>query len=825
MGSAMRCNLVCDPAFAPRSILVVVWVASLLACVVVRSDELQVRPARAVLDTPESRQQLLVTWSDGRGHRDVTRTVRYRVADPTVVSVDARGVLSPISDGVTTVTIDLDETVASVEVAVTGLTSPPPIAFAQEVVPTLAKVGCSSGGCHGKAEGQNGFRLSVFGSDPQFDFDALVKQGRGRRIQPAAPERSLLLRKATGELPHGGGQRLVEGDHRYLRVLRWIAEGASWHAAGDREIVRIEVEPSEFILSAHQQQQLRVTAIDRAGRQRCVTLESEYQSNADVIAEVDQGGLVQTTEVAGAAAVLVRFQGHVAVSRITHPQSNGSFPRPPEANFIDKLAWDRLQQLGIAPSDRCDDATFLRRVYLDTIGTLPTPAESRAFLDSSAADKREQLIDDLLQRDEYADYWAMIWGDLLGADKESLTPQGAVAMARWLRRQFRENRPYDEFAHDIIAARGDPTRVGPAGFYLVHNKPEEMGRAVSQIFLGVRIQCAECHHHPFERWSQEDYFGFAGIFTGVKAKKGVVGPTKIVGETATLLKHPKSSEPVALAPLGGEAIDAATSDPRRELASWMTGESNPFFARALVNRLWAHYFGRGLVDPVDDIRATNPATNERLLDALAAYFVENDFDVHAVTRVMLRSQLYQRSAERHEGNRADEQNYSAAAWKPMPAEVLLDAVSAATGVPEQFNGWPRGYRAIEVWDNRMPSYFFQVFGRPQRVTVCECERGTQPSVAQALHLMNAPETAAKLRHRDGHAARLAASPLSEAEIVEELYLLALARRPSAEETALMLSAFERPHGETTVSDADWRRSAVEDVLWTLLNTKEFVYNH
>jgi len=773
------------------------------------------------LRSPEARQQLLVGLVDDQTNQDVTRRARYQAADASVIHVSEAGVVTPLADGKTTVEVVVDELRAEVEVVVDGFEHPEPISFGDEVVPILAKAGCSSGGCHGKAEGQNGFRLSIFGSDSQFDFDALVKQGRGRRVQQAAPSRSLLLRKATGYLPHGGGQRLFEDDHRYRRILRWISEGAGWHEAGDRQIVSIRVKPDNLVLSANLTQQLQVTATDQAGREQCVTLEAEYQSNADVIAEVDGDGLVKVSDVPGAAAILIRYMGHVTVCRVTLPREGLDFVRPAENNFIDGLVWDRLKELGISASGPCDDATFLRRAYLDTIGTLPTTAETRAYLDDSSKDKRDRLVDQLLTRPEYGDYWAMIWGDLLGADKESLTPQGAVALSRWLRTQFLENRPYDEFAADIVSARGDPTRVGPAGFYAVHKTPERMGKAVSQIFLGIRIECAQCHHHPFERWSQADYFGFAGIFTGVKSQKAGVGTTKITSGLPSPLKHPKTSELVGLAPLGGQTIDATTLDPRLQLAEWMSGETNPFFARALVNRLWAHYFGRGLVNPVDDLRATNPATNEPLLDALAEHFVKSGYDLHAVTRVILQSQVYQRTSSRNPSNASDDQNYSAAAWKPLPAEVLLDAICDVTGVPEEFNGWPTGYRAIQIWDNRMPSYFFQAFGRPQRTSVCDCERGTEPSVAQALHMMNAAETISKLRSKDGHAARLAASELPPDKVIEEIYMTALSRRPSAEESQLMLGAFASP----STQNGEARREAIEDIIWALLNTKEFIYNH
>jgi hypothetical protein len=779
------------------------------------SATLKCSPSEIRLDRPESSQQLLVfQHSDQRG-ADLTHQATYTVRDSSICQVTSRGLVTPRTDGQTLVIIQCDGQSVEVPVKVDGYNRPPPIEFGREVIPILAKAGCSSSGCHGKAEGQNGFLLSIFGSDPELDFDALSKHGRARRIQLAAPERSLLLRKATGELPHGGGQRFESDGIWYRRVARWIAEGAQWTETADGQIVSIEVEPAQAILSVRGTQQLRVTAIDRAGRRHCVTREADFQSNSKAIAVVDQNGRVAVNEVAGAAAILVRYMGHVTVCRVTLPQSGFVMERPAESNFIDTLVWKRLQELGIPAGDRCDDAMYLRRVYLDTIGTLPTVAEARAFLADQSPDKRGRLADELLHRDEYADYWSMIWGDLFGADREKLGGPGAVAMSRWLRTQFRQNRPYDQWVREVVTAKGDPTRETPAGFFLVHNNTEEMSRAVSQIFLGVRIECAQCHHHPFERWSQNDYYALAGVFSGVKAKATPHGGKKIVGGTASPLNHPRTGKPVDIAPLGGEPLEL-TGDTRRELAEWMTAADNPFVAKALVNRLWAHYFGRGLVDPVDDMRSTNPASNERLLDALADHFVKSGFDIHEITRVMLASQTYQRSFVTQAGNEADTQNYSHATWKPLPAEVLLDAICQATGVAEQFNGWPVGYRAIQLWDNRMPSYFFTVFGRPQRVSVCDCERGNQPSVAQALHLMNAPETLSKLQNLDGRVAKLCKSLSEPTSIIQELYLATLSRYPTDEEIAWMMQAY---------GEGDDVRKSTEDVLWALLNTKEFLFNH
>ncbi|MEO1995568.1 MAG: DUF1549 and DUF1553 domain-containing protein [Planctomycetaceae bacterium] len=809
---SLGCQRVCVPAFVGWWLCGVVGVCPLDA-----ADGLRVRPAEIHLDYPEASQQLLVDHIDGT-LGDLTRRVVYQSQDPSIVVVTPSGQVLPRGEGRTRIVVQLGKTRVVVPVVTDGWSHPVPVSFRQEIIPILSKASCNSGGCHGKAEGQNGFKLSVFGFDPASDLRALVSESRGRRLSFSNPRDSLLLKKATAETPHGGGAKIPHGGLWHRRITRWISEGASLDRADQPLAVSIVVEPETVVMSALASQQLRVTAVDAAGRRRCVTTEAAYASNASPIAAVDSRGLIAAGDVPGEAAILVRYMNQVAICRVTLPRTEVEFQRPPEQNFIDGHAWNKLELLRIQPSSLTDDSAFMRRVFLDTIGTLPTVDEARAFLDDAHPRKRQALIDHLLERDEYADYWAMRWSDILRVDKERVTPQGAVAMTRWLRRQFHDNVPYDQFVTAVVTARGNTLSEGPVGFFQIHDKPEMVSRSISQLFLGVRIECAQCHHHPFEKWSQTDYFALAGMFTGVGRKAGPRGGQKIFSTNGADLKHPRSGQPVAAAGLGATPIAFADgADRRHVLAEWMTDRENPFLARMIVNRLWAHYFGRGLVEPIDDMRATNPATNAALLDALAEHLLEQEYDLQALTRTLLNSRLYQLSHVPNATNRLDGQNHSRAAWKALPAEVLLDAFCQATEVPEQFNGWPLGYRAIQIWDNRMPSYFFRVFGRPQRVSVCECERGNEPSIAQALHLMNSPESVRKIRHRDGRAARLAKSGKSDDQVIEELYLATLSRRPSSAERALMRQAFAESAGD--------RRAATEDILWTLLNCRAFVYNH
>jgi hypothetical protein len=801
-----------------RSSIVVRWLI-LFGCwsaPIPAQATLQVSPANVLLDSPEATQQLLVRSSESP--TDLTRAVAYRTVDPRIAGVGPTGLVRPRREGRTEIVIRRGQDEARVAVEVIGLKAPPPVDFGTQIIPILSKAGCNSGSCHGKAEGKNGFKLSVFGFDPEADHQALVMEARGRRILASSPADSLLLRKPTGQVAHGGGKRLAAGDPRHERLRRWIAEGARLESGlARREISSLEVEPKQQLLSFQGTQQLRVTALDSAGARHCVTLDAEYESNSPGIAGVDGQGWVVARDVPGEAAILVRYLGHVASCRVTIPRPGTRFTRPPEANFIDRHAWNKLDALGIAPSDRADDATFLRRVFLDTIGTLPTGAEARLFLADARPDKRARLIDQLLARSEYADYWAMRWSDLLRVDRDTITPAGAVAMTRWLRRQFADNRPYDEMVRDILTARGSTAAEGPAAIYKALATPEEMSRSFSQLFLGIRIQCAQCHHHPSDRWGQDDYYALAGFFSGVGRKPLPGAAEAILAQKGAELNHPRTGKPVPARALGAPPADFTTTPDRRTvLAQWITAPENPYFSRAIANRLWAHYLGRGLVEPLDDLRATNPASNEPLLDELARHLLDVRYDLKAFTRMLLNSRLYQLSSRSDPSNAADEQNFSHAQPKALPAEVLLDAISQATGVPEKFNGWPEGYRAIQVWDNRMPSYFFRIFGRPVRASVCECERSNEPSISQALHLMNSEEIMSKIRARSGAARRLAESNKPPAEIVDELYLGTLSRYPNEKEKALMLQVF-------TQSASD-RRAAAEDVLWALLNTREFVYN-
>jgi hypothetical protein len=694
-----------------------------------------------------------------------------------------------------------------------------PLHFENDIVPLLTKFRCNSSGCHGKAEGQNGFKLSVFGFDPAADHAALTKEGRGRRVFAGAPEHSLLLRKVSGGVPHGGGLRIRPGSEEYQVIRSWIAAGAPFGDPAEPRVVSIQVTPKERVLPMRAEQRLRVVARYGDEREVDVTRHTRFQSNNDGLAGVDENGLVTAGETPGEVAIMASYMGAVDVFQALVPRAERIDPYPAlaEANFIDRLVFHKLRKLNILPSEPADDATLLRRVYLDTIGTLPTAREARQFLADSRPNRRARLVDELLLRPEFADYWALKWADLLRVDRQILGHKYAYAYYKWIRDSIASSKPLDRFAREIITAEGRLAEEGPASFFRVVTKPGDAASSLSQVFLGVRIACAECHHHPFDRWSQTDYYGMQAFFTQVGVKKS--GPIEMVvasGEPKTT--HPRTGEIILPHALGTPMPPAApTGDRRIVLADWLTAPDNRWFARNLVNRTWAHFMGRGLVEPVDDVRATNPPTNPELLDALADHFVESGFDFRRLIHTITASRVYQLSSHPNSTNERDEQNYSRALFKRIDAEVLLDMVSKTTGVPERFPGVPAGYRAIQLWDSKVPHYFLKLFGRPMRTSACECERNHQPGVSQVLHLLNGPEIHAKLTHADGYVAKTVPRLTDDAALVDDMYLTFYSRYPAEAERRIAL--------EYLAKRPDRRREAAEDLGWGLMNSLEFVFNH
>lgn len=705
--------------------------------------------------------------------------------------------------------------------ASTRTPSPKPAAFhfENDILPILGRYGCNSSGCHGKAEGQGGFKLSVFASDPEADFSALTKEGRGRRIFPAKPEESLLLRKSTGRAAHGGGTKLPFDSEDYRLVRDWIAAGTPIGASDAPHVVSVRIEPTERVMGQKAGQQLKVLAKYSDGLEKDVTRHSKFQSNVDSVASVSATGLVTTHDVPGEAAVMAVYFGEVGIFRLMVPRPGpvATNQNLPQFNFIDKLVDAKLAKLNVAPSGLCDDAELLRRVYLDLTGTLPTPDDVRKFLTDTTKGKREKLVYSLLEKPEFTDLWAMRWADLLRVDRQQLGHERAYTYYKWIRESIADNKPFDAFARELVTAEGPLNEVGPANFYKVVTKPGDMAGTVSQVFLGVRIACAECHHHPFDRWKQSDYYGMTAFFAPISPRGGGSGES-VSSSGDPINHHPRTNAAIFAYPLGTEMPTGNVKGDRRiGLADWMTKPDNPFFARNLSNRVWAWLLGRGLVEPVDDVRATNPPSNPELLDALARYTIENKYDVRKLIVLITSSRVYQTSVAPNATNEKDERNFSRAYFKRPEAELLLDMTCQALGVAEKFQGSPGITRAVQLWDNKVRSEFLRLFGRPNRVTACECERTREPSVSQVLNLLNSTEIQAKLTHEGGTIARLAREQKDDKKLVEELYLTFFSRMPTTKEKDVGVK-----HLQKYVAN---RRAATEDLAWAMLNSTEFLFNH
>ncbi|MBL8795309.1 MAG: DUF1549 domain-containing protein [Planctomycetia bacterium] len=777
-------------------------------------------PPTVRLQGPNAAYSLLIhgKTTDGKAV-DLTGQAKFRTAQPAIASVSESGLVRGTGNGSTTVAIDVAGKQLTVAVRVEGSDQPRLFNFNNDIIPLLARFGCNTSGCHGKANGQNGFKLSVFGFDPEADYAALVKESRGRRIFPEAPEFSLLLRKASGQLAHGGGTKIAPGSAEYETIRGWIAAGMPYGSASDPTVASIRVEPAERVLDMKAPQQLRVIAKYSDGREADVTAHARYQTNNEGVASVSAAGTVTAGEAPGDVAIMASYMNSVALFRAMVPRGEfiANYPALPAHNFIDGLVFAKLQKLNVLPSDLADDAEYLRRVYLDVIGTLPTPAEARSFLDDPRADKRARLVDALVQRPEFADYWALKWADLLRVDRQALGHKRAYAYFRWIRESLAANKPLDQFARELLTAEGALEDNGPANFYKVVNKPGEAANTLSQVFLGVRLSCAECHHHPFDRWGQSDYFGMQAFFAPLAAR-GAGKSEVMLASGNPVTKIPQTGATIHAHPLGMPMPTAnPPGDRRLVLADWLAAPENPYFARNLANRAWAHFLGRGLVEPVDDVRATNPPSNPELLDALAKYLVEQKFDFRQLVRVLTASRVYQLSSRPNATNEKDEQNYSRALFKRLPAEVLLDMVSQTTAVPEKFPGVPAGFRAVQLWDSKVPHDFLKMFGRPVRASACECERVQQPSVAQVLHFLNSKELHAKLEHEGGTVAQLMRQEKDDGKLVEALYLTFYSRLPDEKERTAAVSFLKK--------EADQRRQAVEDLAWSMLNSLEFIFNH
>ena len=802
---------------------------------------LAVHPARVMLTGSDDAAQLVVTGTlaDGRPI-DLTHEVKYTVEADAGVVVTVAGRVTPRDNGETPVVVTFGNHMVKVPVETRRIGDALPLNFANQVVPVFTKLGCNSGGCHGKQSGQNGFRLSLLGFEPELDYATLVKEGRGRRLFPANPDASLFLLKATGRIAHGGGRKMEPDSDEYKLVRQWVAAGTPWGEKADPTVTRISVFPEHRILARNGKQQIAVFAHYSDGTVEDITRRAQYESNDTEIATADPSALVRTLGLSGEAAVMARYQGHVAVVRVTVPLGvkTPAWAFEPKT-VVDTFTAKKWKELGLVPSEVCSDEVFIRRAYLTITGTLPTPKQVTAFAADTDPAKRDKLVDQLLETPEYAYYFANKWADILKVKRRNERERmaGTFAFHEWIRRAVAADVPYTEFARSIVTASGDERTNPPTVWFKEMERAENFVDDVSQVFLGQRLACANCHHHPYEKWSQDDYWGLAAFFGKVGRKNTVLpGFDPNRGQTVVQVvftragngnvQNKRTNKPAELKPLDGQPMTlAADEDPRQKLADWMTDPKNPFFARTVANRYWAHFFGRGIVDPLDDMRVTNPPSNPELLDALAADLVKNEFSLKALIRTICKSRTFQLASTPNEWNQHDKQTYARFHPRRLGAEVLLDAVCQVTDSPSRFGGLPADRnapnRAIMLPDESFNSYFLDVFGRPQRMSACECERVNEASLAAALHLLNSDEVQGKLTRGGGRADALAKDTRPEAEKVEELFLWAFARKPTTDDLATALDHIKKLEAKNGPAG---KKTAYENILWALLNTKEFVFN-
>lgn len=752
--------------------------------------------------------------------REVTHLARFSSNDNSIAEIDSEGIVRSRGYGVTRIKATVLGRAASALVVVRNWNESRTINFNTDVAPVLSRVGCNGSSCHGALNGQNGFKLSLFGYEPDADYQAIVQADSGRRLELGFPEESLLLLKPTHEVTHGGGKLITKVSPEYRVLYDWIAAGAPQGEAGGPRLARLYVYPQDqrILTDPNQKQQLVVVGKYSDGREVDMTHEVRYLSSDDTIAQVSPYGVVSARRE-GEADIMVRSLGAVGAARIAvvFRPPLADHPELPRRNFIDDLVFEKLARLRVVPSEICTDSEFIRRVYLDLIGTLPTPKEVSGFLADSSSDKRTRLIDSLFSRPEYADLWSLKWGDLL-----TNTPQflynGTAYFQAWLRQAFAQNMPYDRLARELLTASGGTYQTRPSNFYAVGKKPEDMATFVSQVFMGVSLECARCHDHPSEKWKRDDFLGLAAFFSQVKFKGGVRNNERFLYiDPEKEFKHPETKQVVpARFPGAFSRVEFPRGEDRRaRLAEWLTSPSNPYFAAAVVNRVWSEFMGRGFVDPVDDFRVTNPPTNGALLDRLAADFVGHGFDLQHLMKRILTSRAYQLSARTNPTNQNDQTGYSHYRLRRLTAEQLADALSQVTGVPEKYPAFYPGKRAIQLPDPIIDSYFLTIFDRATRENAT-CTRKQTASVAQSLNLVSGESINGKLRSDRGKLAQLVGEGKTNDEIVEYFCLAAWARYPAEREKVL---------ARESIALRESRREGLEDFVWALLNSKEFLYNH
>ncbi len=801
-----------------------------------------VEPTSIVLFEAAKGHGVLVTGVNKNGGKiDLTHEAKLEAAGGNV-RIGEDGLIYGTGQGEAKVNVAAAGHSAELSVTVHDMSQERSLTFVRDVMPVLNKLGCTAGACHGSAKGKNGFKMSLRGYDPKFDYDALLYEISGRRVNRAAPADSLMITKPTQAVPHQGGYVLADEGYKQ-DILQWIAEGAVFGDSEKDGVVKLEVFPKEiFMERPGMRQQVLVTAHYGDGTVRDVTREASIKSNVETVAAVGEGaehaptavrpgpaalsaGQSLVAERIGEAALQVRYEGKFVTVPITvlNPEPGFAWTNPPQYNFIDEQIDAKLERLKIEPSPLADDATFLRRVYLDLNGIPPTPKQARAFLEDPEKSrlKRQRLIDELIKRKEYVDHWAHKWGDLLQSNRKYLGEKGTWAFHQWIRDSIAANKPYDDMVRELITSVGSTYQNPAANFFRVNDDPKAALETTTQLFMGVRMVCANCHDHPFERWTQNQYYELAAFFAAVGIKPGFDDDEQIVyvKRDDDRIKYPTNgqyADPKYLVAAAGAPPIPDDGDRREALAAWLTSDKNPFFARAITNRLWSYLMGRGIIDPVDDVRASNPPVNEALLAALADDFIASGYDLQHVIRTIVNSRAYQASIETNKWNETDETNFSRFKPRRLPAETMLDAIAIATGSQLEFEGVPKGFRAQELPDSFVgKGGFLDVFGRPQRESPCECERRDNVSLSHAMNLVNGPTLAEAIADPEGRVATAILAGKSSKDLVEELYLATYSRSPTASEYDTAL---------TYIDKGPSRASRAQDLLWALVNSNAFLFN-
>jgi Protein of unknown function (DUF1553)/Protein of unknown function (DUF1549)/Bacterial Ig-like domain (group 2) len=791
---------------------------------------LAVLPAAVELSGPEARQQLLAEGTLPGHQEDWTREAAWSSSDARVAAVDEHGMVRPVGDGEARITVKAHGASATVVVRVKDSHAAFQWSFRNHVIPVMTKMGCNSGACHGALAGKNGFKLTLRGYAPEVDYDTLTRQSVGRRVSLADPPASLILLKPSFTIPHGGGKRFAKDSLEYRIIEEWIAAGAPPPTDHDAAVRKLEAFPAAAVLTAGAEQQLVMRATYSDGHAEDVTRWVKFASANEGVATVDDWGRVKMNG-AGEAAITMTFASRVLNARLTVPfpnqVSDETYDRFPKRNFIDGLVIAKLKSLHLAPSKIADDATFLRRAYLDAAGILPTSEEVETFLADTAADKREKAIEKLMARDEFVDYWAYKWSDLLLVSSRRLNSTAMWAFYDWIRDSVKQDKPWNQFAREIFLSSGSTRQNGALNYFVLHKDPIDLTENATLAFLGQRIMCARCHNHPLEKWTQTQYYEMANLFSRVGVKNGTMGDNIVFAKASGDILHPRLARPLPPTPLDGKSLPLDSPEDRRiAFANWLTDPSNTMFARTVVNRVWANFMGRGLVDPVDDVRASNAASNEELFAALAKDFTDHNYDVDRLIRTIMNSSVYQLSSDANGTNQPDNIYYSKHIVRRLTAEVILDAMSQVTGVPTAFPSYPPGTRALQLPDTQVRSDFLTSFGRPPRITCDAAERSSDPTVAQALAVINGDTLNKKLGAPDGTIALFLKLGLSDRRILEFMYLSAFSRYPTDAERQALGAALESARtGKSAEQEREAHRQALEDMVWAMLTSKEFLFNH